>query len=178
VTPKRWRFTRQPRTGDAMQKTIETVVLRPTAPADEGFLYEVYASTRAEELACVPWDEQQKADFLRMQFAAQHRQYHETYPDAAFDILLVDGQPAGRLYVDRGSDELRIIDIALFPPFRNRGIGRHVIEGLQAEATRRNTPLRIHVERFNPALRLYWRLGFREVADRGVYLFLEWSPPQ
>jgi len=159
-----------------MQKSIETVVLRPTVAADESFLYEVYASTRAEELAYVPWDARQKTGFLRMQFAAQHRQYCESYPDAAFDIVLVGSEPAGRLYVDRGAEELRIIDIALLPPFRNRGIGRSLIEDLQAEATRRHTPLRIHVERFNPALRLYWRLGFREVADRGVYLFLEWSP--
>jgi hypothetical protein len=30
------------------------------------------------------------------------------------------------------------------------------------------------VERFIPALRLYERLGFREIEDKGVYLFLEW----
>ena len=31
----------------------------------------------------------------------------------------------------------------------------------------------IHVERFNPALRLYERLGFSVAEDKGVYLLLE-----
>ena len=86
----------------------------------------------------------------------------------------MDGQPAGRLYVARGSDEIRIVDIALLPESCNRGIGTTLLRGLQSEAAAAGKPLRIHVERFNPALRLYERLGFRQIDDRGVYLFMEW----
>ena len=89
-------------------------------------------------------------------------------------MILIEGEPAGRLYVNRGPDELRIIDIAMLPAYRNRRIGTHLIGALQTEAALARKPLRIHVERFNPALRLYERLGFRPIADRGVYLFLEW----
>jgi len=32
------------------------------------------------------------------------------------------------------------------------------------------------VERFNPALRLYQRLGFRHVEDQGPYYLMEWRP--
>ena len=96
------------------------ITLRPVSPADEAFLCEVYSSTRTEELAPVPWDDAQKAAFLRMQFTAQHQYYQEHYPQAAFDVILVAGQPAGRLYVHRGSDEERIVDIAMLPAWRPR----------------------------------------------------------
>ena len=151
------------------------IALRPVAPDDEEFLRAVYASTREQELSAVPWDDAQKAAFLRMQFDAQHAHYQENFAGASFDIILVEGQPAGRLYFERASEEFRIIDIALLPAFCNKGIGTMMLKGLQAEAAAAGKPLRIHVERFNPALRLYERLGFRQIADRGVYLFMEWQ---
>jgi GNAT superfamily N-acetyltransferase len=148
---------------------------RPIAVEDEAFLYEVYASTRADELALVDWDEAQKTAFLRMQFAAQHAYYREQYPDAAFDVILLDGEAAGRLYVHRSPTEIRIVDIALLPAHRGQGIGSALLASIQHEAARDGKPLRIHVERFNPALRWYEKLGFAPVADRGVYLLMEWT---
>lgn len=150
------------------------ITLRPVSAADEAFLRDVYSSTRTEELAPVPWSDEEKTAFLRMQFDAQDRYYHEVYPNGAFDVILIDGEPAGRLYVNRGLDEIRIVDIAVLPAFRNRRIGTHLIGALQAEAALARKPLHIHVERFNPAMRLYERLGFQQIADRGVYMFLEW----
>ena len=120
------------------------------------------------------WDAAQKAAFLQMQFAAQHAYYQEQYADAAFDVILVGGQPAGRLYIHRRDDEFRIVDIALLPEFCNRGLGTTLLKNLQSETAAAGKTLRIHVERFNPALRLYERLGFRQIEDRGVYLFMEW----
>ena len=125
----------------------------------------------------MPWDAAQKTAFVQMQFAAQHAYYQEHYAGADFDVILVDSQPAGRLYVNRTDDELRIVDIALLPQWCNRGIGSALVTALQAEAAAAGKPLRIHVERFNPALRLYERLGFRQIEDRGVYLFMEWRAP-
>jgi ribosomal protein S18 acetylase RimI-like enzyme len=89
----------------------------------------------------------------------------------------VNGQPAGRLYVAREEDELRIVDIALLPEHCNGGIGTTLLRRLQSEAVAAGKPLRVHVERFSPALRLYERLGFRQIADREVYLFMEWRGP-
>ena len=149
------------------------VTLRPIGDGDQPFLVALYASTREQELAAVPWDAAQKAAFLRMQFDAQHAHYQEHFAGASFDIIVVNGQPAGRLYVARGADEIRIVDIALLPEYCNRGIGTRLLRQLQSEARAAGTAVRIHVERFNPALRLYERLGFREIEDKGVYLFLE-----
>jgi GNAT superfamily N-acetyltransferase len=150
---------------------------RPIRLEDEEFLYRVYASTRAQELAPLDWSDEQKGAFLRMQFRAQHRYYMENYYSSRFDVVLLDGEPAGRLYVARWSEEMRIIDVALLPEFRGRGVGTALIGALSQEAAEKGLPLRIHVERGNPALALYERLGFRPVADRGVYLFLEWRRP-
>jgi GNAT superfamily N-acetyltransferase len=152
------------------------ITLRPAQPADEPVLLAVYGSTREDELATTDWDDARKREFVEMQFRAQDQYYRANYANASFDVIMVDGEPAGRLYVARWPDELRIMDIALLAPFRGRGVGTRLLHELQAEAGVAGKALRIHVERFNPALTLYGRLGFRLVEDRGVFLFLEWTP--
>jgi GNAT superfamily N-acetyltransferase len=152
-----------------------TLTFRPIEPSDEAFLYQVYASTRTEELAPVAWTNAEKDVFLRQQFSAQHRHYQEHYSDTDFLIILLDAVPIGRLYVTRWKDEMRVVDIALLPEHRNSGIGTGILRDLMARAAAAGKPVRIHVEKFNPALRLYERLGFVAIEDKGVYLFLEWS---
>jgi ribosomal protein S18 acetylase RimI-like enzyme len=149
--------------------------LRAATAEDEQFLRAVYAGTRAEELARVPWSEEQKRAFTDMQFAAQDVHYRRHYPDAQYSIIEVQGVRAGRLYVDRGKKEILIIDIALLPEHRRAGIGTKLLRELQNEARMAGKALTIHVEKFNPALRLYQRLGFQQLEDKGVYLFLKWK---
>jgi GNAT superfamily N-acetyltransferase len=155
--------------------TSDSPRLRAATPEDEPFLRAVYASTRAEELAQVPWSNEQKRAFTDMQFAAQDIDYRKNYPTAQFSIVEVHGIPVGRLYVDRCKKEIRIIDIALLPEHRRARIGTTLLKELQNEARLAGKALTIHVERFNPALNLYHRLGFRPIEDKGVYLFLEWK---
>ena len=152
------------------------ITLRPVSSSDRDFLLRVYASTREEELRLVDWSADQKAAFVRMQFGAQDAYYREHYHPASFDVVELDGEPVGRLYVARWEDEIRIIDIALLPAHRGRGIGTALLRGLLNEAAGAGKRLSIHVEKHNPALRLYARLGFTMVADRGVYLLLEATP--
>src|SRR5206468_633255 len=124
----------------------------------EPFLYQVYASTRLEELAVTGWDEAQRDAFLRQQFSAQHQYYQEHYAGATFDVIELDGQPIGRLYVARWENEIRIVDIALLPQYRRGGIGSALLKQVLAEGDAAGKPVSIHVEQFNPALRLYERL--------------------
>lgn len=149
------------------------VALRPSTSADRDLLLAVYAASRAEELAQVDWSEADKGAFLAMQFEAQDRYYREHYPDATFDVVLVDGEPAGRLYVHRRPGDIRIVDVALLPAYRNAGVGTRLLQGVMEEAVRSAGKVSIHVERFNPALRLYERLGFVPVAEHGVYVLME-----
>jgi ribosomal protein S18 acetylase RimI-like enzyme len=153
-----------------------TLALRPATDADREFLAAVYASTRAAELAVVPWTDEQRAAFLAQQFHAQSVHYASYYADASFDVVLVDGEPAGRLIVDRRASAVHVVDIALLPGFRSRGIGTRLLAPLLAEARERGVPTSINVERSNRAAGLYGRLGFEVVADDGVYLTLERAP--
>jgi len=150
------------------------VTLRAIVPDDRAFLTRLYASTREEELAPVPWPREQKDAFLLMQFHAQHTHYQQHYANASFDLILQNETPIGRFYVSRTPDDVRIIDISLIPESRGQGIGSTLLHRLQSEARATGATVSIHVERMNPALRLYDRLGFRLREDRGIYLFLDW----
>lgn len=157
--------------GDA---TLMKSQLRPMQAGDEPFLYRLYASTRGAEMALVDWSDEQKETFLRMQFAAQHRYYQDQFRAARFDVVVVDGRPVGRLYVDRAPDEYRIIDITMLPECRGSGIGGELIRQLLAEANEAGVPVRIHVLKGNPARGLYDRLGFVPVGETGLYDLMEW----
>jgi GNAT superfamily N-acetyltransferase len=150
--------------------------VRPIDGADAEFLYRLYASTRAEELVQTGWSDEQKHAFLLQQFMAQHQHYQQHYTGAAFDLILLDGQPAGRFYLDRWKDQYRIVDIALLPEFRGQGIGTAFLQAVVAAAAAEGVPVSIHVELFNPALRLYLRLGFRPININGAYYLLERKP--
>jgi ribosomal protein S18 acetylase RimI-like enzyme len=147
--------------------------LRPAGQADRDFLLRVYASTREEELRLVDWSDEQKAAFVQQQFEAQDAYWREHYHPATFDVIEVDGEPAGRLYVARWEDEIRIIDIALLPEHRGCGTGTALICELLDEAGAAGKRLSIHVELNNPARRLYERLGLKPVGEHGVYLLME-----
>lgn len=147
----------------------------PATDADLPFLYRVYAETRAEELNQVPWSDAQKAAFLTMQFRAQHADYQQNYPAADRLVVTRAGAPVGRLYVARGGRTHEVIDIALLPLHRGQGLGTAILCDLMDEAALAGKPLSIYVEKFNPALRLYRRLGFRMVEDKGVYDLMHWT---
>lgn len=160
---------------------VVSISLRPAVADDRAFLLDVYRASRAEELALVPWSDEEKAAFLAMQFDAQDRYYADALPATVRSVVLLDSHPIGRLYVDIDDERVLIVDIALLPEHREQGIGSALLAGVLAEADRRRLPTRLHVEPHSRAHRLYRRLGF-EVADAGaVYDLMErpWStsPP-
>ncbi len=143
---------------------------------DLDFMKRVYRSTREEELAMSGWPDEQKDQFIDMQFNAQHVFYQEHYYDSSFELILFDGEPVGRLYVLRSPNEILIVDIAVLLEHRRKGIGSRILRDLIQEATEKKKAVCIHVEKFNPALALYKRLGFNVVEGAGtdVYSYLEW----
>lgn len=151
--------------------------LRTVVPADRPFLRAVYGSTRWEELEATGWSDAEKNAFLDQQFAAQDVHYSNNYDGATFSVIVVDGFPAGRLYVARWPEEIRIIDIALLPSARGRGVGTSLLRALIEEAAAAGKRVSIHVEQENPALRLYERLGFVRVEERGPYYLMELPAP-
>ena len=149
------------------------ITLRDTYENDAAFLLEVYRSTRADELALVPWDNEQKEAFLRFQFDAQHASYHERFPEASYSIILQDGERIGRLYVLREAEEIRILDITVLPRSRNAGVGTSLIRQLLIEASQTGKSVSIWVEHFNQSLRLFERLGFSKIQEDGFNCLME-----
>ncbi len=154
---------------------VQNITFRSITAEDIPFLKEVYFSTRLEELAPVGWDEAQTNEFLEMQFGFQHKSYTENYPAAELLVISQDHNDVGRLYIERQENEIRIIDIALLPKYRGRGIGSKIMKDILREADDKKLPVTIHVERNNPALSLYARLGFEIIEDKGVYYFMEYK---
>ena len=146
--------------------------LRDVTPEDEAFLFEVYVSTRIDELEGFGWSDEQKRAFIRMQFVARER----VYPRVGNRIILLKGQPIGRMMVDRGDAAILLRDIALLTEYRNSGIGSRLIQELMKEAASAGKPIHLHVVATSPAVRLYERLGFRRSGDDGAYLEMKWVP--
>lgn len=146
---------------------------RPITDADLDFLFEVFCSAQGEKFAALDLHPEQLEQLLRTQFEAQRRSYLSQFPDADFDLVLIDGVLAGNLYAQRGPGEFVLIDITLLPQHRNSGAGGELIRQLIAEANTAGKPLSAHVAKDNPAWHLWQRLGFQIVGDDGVYLIIE-----
>ncbi|MEO8334727.1 MAG: GNAT family N-acetyltransferase [bacterium] len=147
--------------------------MRPVRADDEPFLLALYGTVRAPELAQLAWTDEQKAEFVRHQFEAQGTHWRENYHDTSFDVIERDCIPIGRLYVARWRDEIRVVDIALMPEQRGSGLGGALLRELFDEGDRAGRPVTIHVEIYNPARRLYERLGFTLKEEKGIYLLME-----
>jgi ribosomal protein S18 acetylase RimI-like enzyme len=156
------------------QSVVTAPILRPVRQEDEEFLFDLYASTRTEELSQIPWDEAQKRAFLLMQFAAQQQHYRSRFPEGEHQVIVKDGRSVGRIYTARTDEEIRILDIALLPQHRNAGIGTTLLKEVLADAKRSGRAVRIYVETFNPSLRLFERLGFSSVESSGLHHLMEW----
>lgn len=153
------------------------VTLRPEQPGDEPFLFQVYASTRTEELDATGWDAATRQTFLELQFKAMRQSYRSAFPQAESLVILQGGQPVGRMVVHRTKTEIRLVDLALLPVQRERGIGTALLKDLCAESIRTRIPVRLQVFLDNRARRLYERLGFVRLGVEGCYEQMEWRPP-
>jgi len=158
------------------QDSAKHIAMRPIAPDDEPFLYNVFASTRADEMKLVPWNEAQKEAFLKQQFTAQRDYYLKHYPDAQYQIILLGERPVGRLYVHRIENEIRILDITLLPQYRGAGVGTPLIREIMSEAKRSGRAVSIYVDNFSPALGLFKRLGFSKIEESGISVLFKWNP--
>ena len=158
-----------------------TLSLRPVTPADDAFLFELYASTR-EDIASLGLGDARRTALMHVQFMAQRNGYRLRFPNAEHQVVLVNGQQVGRLWVAREPGELRVVDISLLPAHRNTGLGTSLLRSLQEEAALSGKPVRLSVARESRARKLYERLGFvltpgASANTAGPYLTLEWNPP-
>ncbi len=155
---------------------LADVRLRPITDDDLPFLCQVYSSARAAELSAITWSDEEKAAFLRQQFAGQHRYYREHYADSQFMVILRRGQSIGRLYWRDNGVDASLLDISLLPESRGGGIGSAILSRLLERADQVCQSITLHVEPDSPARRLYCRNGFEVLANNGVYLKMRRPP--
>ena len=154
-----------------------TLTLRSVTAEDEPFLLALYGSTREDELGQVAWGEGQKEVFVRWQFDLQRREYDARFPDAKYEMILIDGEAAGRIWTGRDEEQIRLLDIAFMPQFQKRGAGTLLVRRLIDEALGAQKPLRHMVFVLNnDAHRFYERLGFVLIDEQGAYKHMEWRP--
>jgi len=65
------------------------------------------------------------------------------------------------------------IFIALLPAWQGKGLGSTLLAAVLALADGQHTRCALSVEPFNPARRLYARLGFEVVGEQGLYLQMQ-----
>jgi GNAT superfamily N-acetyltransferase len=159
------------------QGSERAITLRSFSPSDEPFVLELYASTRSDEMAMVPWSDEQRRMFVETQFKAQLDHYQHSFPDATHDVILKNDQPVGRVYVERLQNEISILDITVLPKQRNAGIGSHLIRVMLEEATRENKNVGIYIESFNPSCEFFKSRGFVEAEVDGFQIHFLWYPP-
>jgi GNAT superfamily N-acetyltransferase len=148
-----------------------SIGLRPALEADAALVAAIYASTREEELRRTDWDAAQKKAFTDWQ-SQQQEQHYFTHYARAERLLVMHPQPIGRIYVDTTATDVRLMDVTLLPEHRNRGVGSRLMEAFVAYADGLGRKSSLHVEPFNPAMRLYLRLGYRAVENRGLYEYM------
>jgi ribosomal protein S18 acetylase RimI-like enzyme len=146
--------------------------------SDEPFLFDLFASTQGQQFYLLPLEPTQRDALVRMQFEAQRTSYRQQYPESEHFIILLDGQPAGRLWVDERGEEISVIDIVLAPRYQGGGIGTEVFEQVIAKADETGRAVRLFVDRMNTrAFELYRRFGFEVCGEHSFYLEMRREPP-
>ena len=154
-----------------------TVGLRPAAggPAEEAFLYLLFASNRAAEMALMPLAQNHKEFLLQVQFRSMNETYHRDFPDARYEIIELDRWPIGRIVSEIQQHCVYYIDFALLPQAQGIGIGTTVLAAALEEPRRLGLPARLRSFSHNwVAQRLYHKLGFTALAEEPPYVLLEW----
>lgn len=160
-----------------MSATTRTLALQPVTAGDRPYLLALYGESRSAELALTGWPDDQRRDFVELQFTAQDTDYRSRYPGASFDLVLLDGVPVGRLYVDRRPTTLHVLDILVAADRRRTGIGTTLLRSLMDEATATGRQVSLYVEALNPARAWYERLGFVADQRHDLHVLMTWSPP-
>ncbi|MCS4306608.1 ribosomal protein S18 acetylase RimI-like enzyme [Rheinheimera pacifica] len=151
--------------------------VRPATAKDTVFLESLYQSTR-DDLSFLDAPEEQKAELMEMQFRAQTQGYGDAYPNAMYFIIEKHQEAIGKATLDFGPNEVRLIDLALIPAARGKGLGAAVVQAFQQASAAVAVPMTLTVLQENTAAKvLYQRLGFVTTAIQQPYELMIWYPP-
>lgn len=157
-----------------MKKITDEIILRPLGPNEENFWREVFFDSVGRRFSALGMVGEQLNNLLEFQFQAQNKDYRANYKKASNDVILFNGERAGRVILSDEHSDLHLIDISVLSEFRNRGIGTKILQWLFNQSRRTGLPIRFYVEKLNPAFKLYERLGFKIAADVNTHFQMEW----
>jgi RimJ/RimL family protein N-acetyltransferase len=162
----------------AIGSALGPLHLRPERDDDGAFRFKLFCDSRPAEFALLQLDPAAFEQLMRFQFHAQTLTYRANFPNARFDIIERDGAPIGRIVVNRPGTMLHIVDQAIVPAQRNRGLGTAIMKALMDEAGQAGLPVRLKVASTNdPSMQLYLRLGFVPIHAEPLYIEMEWQAP-
>ena len=120
------------------------------------------------------FDEAAREVLLDLQFRAQRQAWEAKFLGAEHELILVEGRPVGRIWLAWSPEDCRVVDVALLPEYRRRGVGTQVYSEILAEADRRGIPVRTTVDPANgPSMAFHLRCGFEVVAEDDAWLAIE-----
>lgn len=153
----------------------EPFELRPVGAGDQEFLEDLYFSSREDLHQAVP-DPALLRQLIAMQRKMQQTGFEQGFPAARHFVIQCGGRPMGRVVVDEGPLDLRVVDIAIAPADRRSGAARAVVQALQATAAARNLSVSLAVAKSNHAARsLYLGLGFSVRSQDPVMEQMAWQ---
>jgi hypothetical protein len=121
----------------SLDSPVGPLRLRPERDEDRDFRFDLFCRSRLPEWDLVQLDPHVREQLMQHQFHAQTVSYRQQFPFARFDIIELGDEPIGRIVVDRPSAMVHIVDQAIVPHLRNRGIGTAIMRALMAEASRK-----------------------------------------
>ena len=151
------------------------LVLRPETQDDLPFRFALFCRSRPPEWDQVYLPVETLTQVMNHQFWAQTETYLARFPEARFDIIELDGEPIGRIVVNRPGDRIHIVDQAIVPARRGQGLGTAIMRQLMAEAQAEGLFMTLKVSNANdPSMRLYSRLGFEVLTESLEYIEMTW----
>lgn len=147
---------------------MKDITFEPITPAHKELIYDIFRDIHPELTSIEGMAEDQMEMMLRFQFEIRQEQLRQLYPDAQYNLIIFDGEAAGLVYTDSGSD-LRIIEIGLFEKYRRKGIGSYVIRNIieKADTLDKNVSLQV-LWCNNTAYQFYKKLGFSLLHNNGA----------
>ncbi len=151
---------------------MENLLLRTANIEDELFLQELFSDVRSVEFTQFGFPLEQLKHLIAMQYNAQTQSYKAQYPNAEHSIIELDGEKIGRLLVNRESENIFLVDIAILHNFCGQGFGSFLLDKLKSEAE--TICLSVYKTNFG-AIKLYEKHDFFVTKDDGMYLEMEWK---
>lgn len=148
--------------------------LRDYRVEDQGFAELLFSSTR-EHFHLLPLPKPQLELLLKQQFVLQQSSYAQSFPQADTYIIELENESVGKIILNKTSDSIHIVDLALVKQLRGQGYGTGILRSVKSFAEQQKRLLRLSVDQQNlRAKKLYLSLGFTQIGASDTHDALIW----